>query len=497
MSGPSPAFDHAPTLGVQPDEPDELSAGAGIDDRYRILGLLGRGGMGSVYRAEHLALKQTVAIKVLRSSMARRGDAVQRFIQEARAAARIDHPAIVQVHDLGLSAELVYIAMEELQGEELRDWMDRQEPAPIKETVALIVELPDAISAAHEDGIVHRDLKPANVFLARGRRGTRLKVLDFGIAKLLETDLPGSPTTRTGDVLGTPQYMSPEQFRGAKAGPPVDVWAICAILFEALTGRPAFVAPTYGAMAVAVMTGQPSSVRALRPEISEALADVIHKGLEKRPEDRFPNAGALHEALSAIDPVAEVPPVTATLVGMPEAPAPAGAEAPAGGLASSLAKTQTGPGQVSVESASAVPQPARPWWALGLLAGLAVAAIAAWQLWPAEESTSGAQVPGAQEPPGASHPGALEPEPAPEPEALEPAPEPDPAPEPGALEPAPEPEETQARSTTETSERPSRRGRQRSGRRRISTESAPPEPPLRSPPAADPHRPIREFGASP
>ncbi|MGF1468535.1 MAG: protein kinase [Sandaracinaceae bacterium] len=266
--------------------------------------LLGHGGMGAVYRATHIELGTPLAVKVLLPEYGDRPAAIGRFLKEGRSAATVRHPGIVQVFDLGHDAHGVYMAMELLEGAELADVIRHVAPMSAKDVVRIGVELSDAIAAAHQRGIVHRDLKPQNVFLTRSGRQITVKVLDFGIATMLEDALSApavadSWKTKTGQILGTPLYMSPEQLRGSKE-PTLDVYAIGMILYECLAGRPAYSASTITELLLKVSTEEPESLHLLRPDIPEELARLITATLAKEPEHRTESARVLADQLEAM-----------------------------------------------------------------------------------------------------------------------------------------------------------------------------------------------------
>ena len=210
-------------------KPGDLLAG-----KYRIERLLGRGGMGAVYLAENTALGRRVAIKVVRTDKGEDGpdpELLARFRGEARAAAAIGHPGIIDVLDLGTTEDGTdFIVMEHLEGESLRDRLDRNIRLGLADVTQIGGELLDALAAAHDAGVVHRDLKPDNIFLV-ARPVPVTKILDFGISKLSRAE--DASLTTTGRIMGTPHYMSPEQGRGARVGPPSDVYAAGAVLYRA------------------------------------------------------------------------------------------------------------------------------------------------------------------------------------------------------------------------------------------------------------------------
>ncbi len=260
---------------------------------YRLISLLGRGGMGEVYLAEHLALRRRVAIKVIASSAHISSRALGRFQAEARAVAAVTHAGICQIFEAGETNSTPYLAMEFIEGQTLAQLIREQPPSPslAAKTAQAIAE---AIDACHQAQILHRDLKPANVMLTPS--GT-IKVMDFGLAKRLgETD---AINTRTGEILGTPCYMSPEQAGGVvkQFGPECDVYGIGAILYEMLVGRP----PHYGSDAMQtilqVLTADPVAPRSLQPRVPRDLETICLKCLAKQPKRRYSTAAALAEDL--------------------------------------------------------------------------------------------------------------------------------------------------------------------------------------------------------
>ncbi len=257
---------------------------------YEVLGVLGKGGMGVVYQARHVALGRLVALKVLPHAEHAGADALQRFEAEAVAVARLNHPHVVQVYEIGECQGLPYFAMEYCEGGSLDKHLDGTPWQPDR-AAALIETLAGAVHAAHGAGVVHRDLKPGNVLLSAD--GT-LKVTDFGLAKRL--DVEGQ--TRTGVMMGTPSYMAPEQAGQAKdVGPAADVYALGAILYELLTGRPPFKGATDYDTILQVVSDEPVPVRRLQPKAPKDLETVCHKCLEKDPRKRYASAAALGEDL--------------------------------------------------------------------------------------------------------------------------------------------------------------------------------------------------------
>jgi eukaryotic-like serine/threonine-protein kinase len=269
---------------------------------YRITGLLGEGGMGAVFRAEHPGIGRSAAVKVLHAELARTEDHVERFFNEARAANAIRHPGIVEIFDSGmLDTGSPYIVMEFLEGESLAARCKRGRLHPA-EAVDIVGQAADALAAAHAKGIVHRDLKPDNLFLVGGPVPGRdlVKILDFGIAKLGRGPGrgEGSVRTRTGAVLGTPMYMSPEQCRGTREiDHRTDIYALGVIFYEMICGQPPFLSDGFGEMAHLHISATPAPPRTHAPELPLAVEQAILIMLEKDPNARFQSMRDLQSAL--------------------------------------------------------------------------------------------------------------------------------------------------------------------------------------------------------
>lgn len=270
---------------------------------YRVIRLLGEGGMGMVYEAIRDDIGARAAVKVLRPEFARNADAAARFFNEARAANMIQHAGIVRVFDYGqLPSGEAYLAMEYLEGESLRTRLDREARLSEVDSMRLGRQVASALASAHSKSIVHRDLKPENVMLiadAEAPGGERVKVLDFGIAKL---DAPGvsSFRTRTNTVMGTPTYMAPEQCRGIKTiGDRVDVYALGVMLFEMVSGRPPFVAEAPGDIIGMHMFQPPPMLDGYMPHCDPALKRLIHSMLGKDPATR-PSMNDVAQTLKAL-----------------------------------------------------------------------------------------------------------------------------------------------------------------------------------------------------
>jgi serine/threonine-protein kinase len=275
---------------------------------YRIVRRLGEGGMGTVYLAEHPGLGRRLAVKILHPDLARNDEMIQRFFNEARAANAIGHRGVVEVSDFGvLPAGEPYLAMEYLDGESLTEKMMREGRLPLAAAIDIACQIAGVVGAAHARGIVHRDLKPDNLFLvadplAPGRKV--LKVLDFGIAKLAAqqptTSAGGDVRTRTGTILGTPRYMSPEQCRETRdVDHRTDIYSLGVILYEMLSGTPPFVSSSWGELAHMHIGVSPPALQSRVPDVPTRIEEIVLRTLAKEPEARFQSMAELRETLEA------------------------------------------------------------------------------------------------------------------------------------------------------------------------------------------------------
>jgi eukaryotic-like serine/threonine-protein kinase len=289
-----------------PVNPGDVLAG-----KYRVERVLGEGGIGVVVAAYHLVLDQMVALKFLRTSTIGVPQALERFHREARAAARLKSEHVARVIDVGtLDQGMPYIVMEYLDGEDL-SMVTRQRPLPIPEAVAYVLQACEAMAEAHAAGIVHRDLKPANLFRTRAPDGSpHIKVLDFGIAKVAPHTTgvnAGVPVpaglTHTSALMGSPLYMSPEQLESARdVDSRADVWALGAILFELITGRPPFLEDTLPQLCVTILQKEPLPPSHYADHVPEALDAVLLKCLSKRRDGRYSSVSELASALEPFAP---------------------------------------------------------------------------------------------------------------------------------------------------------------------------------------------------
>ncbi len=270
-----------------------------LDDKYELGQMLGNGGMGAVFAARHLITGRKVAVKRMRQDYARMPGACDRFLREARAASMIDHPNIVQIIDVGLCGGTTgspYMVMEYLKGESVSTYFAREAPLSLDAVARVVLPVLDALAVAHGAGIVHRDVKPDNIYLAEVSGRKIPKLLDFGIARL-ERESNAVKLTGTGQVIGTPQYMAPEQAQGVGIDHRVDLYAMGVILYEGLSGRLPITADNYAAMLVAILQTDPVPLREVAPHVSPELAAVVHRAMARRSDDRFQTAQALTAAL--------------------------------------------------------------------------------------------------------------------------------------------------------------------------------------------------------
>lgn len=272
--------------------------------RYAIVREIGRGGMGVVYEAEHGVLRKRVALKVMHEN-AVDPRAIDRFVREGRAAASIDHRNVVTVIDLGVVDGRPYLVMELLRGEDLATTIQRRAPLALSEALPWIVAVCAAVDAMHRRGIVHRDIKPANIFLAVDDSGAVVpKVLDFGVCREESAFVAPSPDS---GLVGTPQYLGPEQVEGAPASALSDQHAVAAVLYEALVGAPAYSGDTLLATLAAIRDGRVRPLAELRGDLPETLCAIIHRALAVDPRARFSTVRELGAALARWVPAPDAP----------------------------------------------------------------------------------------------------------------------------------------------------------------------------------------------
>jgi len=269
-----------------------------VDGRYKIETCLGEGGLATVYAATHQLIEKRVALKVLKSEFVADAEIVERFLREAKAASRLNHVNIISLSDFGkVPSGAPFFVMELLKGQTLSDLLYEGKGLPIPEAVRIATEIGSGLAAAHQHGVVHRDLKPENIGLARDADGVEhVKILDFGLAKITHDN---RKLTRVGQVLGTPEYMSPEQASGQSVDHRSDIFALGIVLYRLIVGRVPFAGETFMEVISKVLSERPAPPRTLcdAPELTADLEAVILRALAREPQDRFPTMDAMLEAL--------------------------------------------------------------------------------------------------------------------------------------------------------------------------------------------------------
>lgn len=280
--------------------PSPALTGMLLGGRYRVGRMLGEGGMGAVYEAVQEDLARSVALKVLHAHLAADEELRGRFRREALVVARLGHPNVVQISDFQLNdGEPPFLVMELLRGENLRDVLRRLVRLPPERVAYIAVQVLAALDAAHRANVVHRDVKPDNIFLERTTvQADIVKVLDFGVAKLLGDDDAGAKLTRAGLVVGTLAYMAPEQALGDPLDGRADLHSLAAVMYLALAGKKPFDGATTAALLQSLLHESPVPLVALRPEVGEGLSKIVERALAKRPEDRFASAAEMAQALA-------------------------------------------------------------------------------------------------------------------------------------------------------------------------------------------------------
>jgi eukaryotic-like serine/threonine-protein kinase len=329
-----------------------------LGGKFRVDHVLGAGGMGVVVAATHLQLEQRVAIKFLREGTFQSDDTLERFLREARAAAKLKSEHVARVLDTGTFENgCPYIVMELLEGSDLAAELRRAGPLPVAAVAEYVVQACDAIAEAHALGIVHRDLKPANLFLTRRSDGSPLvKVLDFGISKSspLGGGAEGVAMTRSGAMMGSPLYMSPEQMRSTKdVDARTDVWSLGVILYELLSGRVPFAFDNLGALIATVIMEAHIPLSRVRTDVPPELERLVERCLVKEPSQRLPNVGELAQGLAPFCPPRTLPLVDRISSVLAVSPGNAARPAPAAAKAGALAATPPGSATPVIASARA------------------------------------------------------------------------------------------------------------------------------------------------
>jgi serine/threonine-protein kinase len=284
----------------KPPAPDRFTLSSQrIDNRYEVVKRLGEGGMSYVYEAKDLTRGETVAIKILSPKLSADKSSVQRLRREAGLAMRLEHPHVCRIFRLGETEDgLIYLVMPYLKGELLSDREGKAGQLSVEIGVEWLIQICAGLHHAHLMNIIHRDLKPENVMLVpEANGGDRAVVMDFGLAKEKRADPAIAKLTATGIILGTPEFMSPEQIRGKALDARSDIYALGIVAFEMFTGKLPFAGRTAQEMMIARLRGKPSTVRQFRPDFPSALEAVLMRSLAAEPEDRFPNALEFGRAL--------------------------------------------------------------------------------------------------------------------------------------------------------------------------------------------------------
>ena len=282
---------------------DDDLTGSVLDDRYEILDVIGGGGMGMVYRAKQRFIDRVVAVKVLHKGSISSTDTLKRFQLEGQAASQLSNPHIVTVFDANVSKDgEPYIVMDYLEGDSLEAIIEKQGPLPVARAVPIFMQICDALGKAHAKDIVHRDIKPSNIVLVNeDGEADFVKLVDFGIAKILrESEQHTGNLTRTGEIFGSPLYMSPEQWRGGKLDSRADCYSLGAVMYKTVSGQPLFHGSDFLQLAYKHTQETPPTFAELCVPVPPPLEAVIRKALEKEPEDRYQTMGALKQALADV-----------------------------------------------------------------------------------------------------------------------------------------------------------------------------------------------------
>jgi serine/threonine protein kinase len=274
---------------------DSETAGRSMIGRYKILGELGKGSMGLVFKAQDPKINRLVAIKTIRFSDEFDHDVIQeikeRFFREAEIAGQLSHPSIVTIHDVGDDGELTYMAMEFLEGKDLDKFINRENLLPLRKVLSIVAEIASALDYAHKASVIHRDIKPANVMLLNNGH---VKVTDFGIAKAIS-----SSRTKTGVILGTPNYMSPEQIMGQKIDSKSDIFSLGVMFYQLITGELPFHGENLSGLLYQITQVKHPSPRNYNPKIPRVCEQILDKSMAKDPNKRFNSAGDFAKVIKA------------------------------------------------------------------------------------------------------------------------------------------------------------------------------------------------------
>jgi len=345
-----------------------------VADRYHVIKKLGEGGMGQVYLAEHVKMGRRSAIKVMNPSMVHDPDAVARFNREASNASRITHPNVCAIYDFGETPEgLIYLAMEFIEGEPLTDLLERDGALPVPRAVGIFTQVADALQAAHDLGIVHRDLKPDNIMLAQKKGADQVKVVDFGIAKAVGGDESGQKVTKTGLVVGTPEFMSPEQLSGDKLDGRSDLYSLALVFYQMLAGQLPFEATTVQETMIKRLTDEPTKLAESRPDLTfpAGLQAVLDTALTRTPAERYQTVAKFADDVASVTGIGR-----GATSGVPQTRAPADSEGKTQLLDTSAGLTQ----RISATRAPALATPSRKRSMVPVAVGV-VAVLAAGGAW--------------------------------------------------------------------------------------------------------------------
>ncbi len=388
---------HDGTNLVQLDDSDLV--GSVLDNRYSILARIGKGGMGVVYKAEQHLIERIVALKVLNKEIVKEETAVKRFMNEAKAIASLENPHTVTLYDFGVTTDgLLYYTMELLDGRPLSTLLKDEGPLAIDVAARILFETLESLEEAHAKGILHRDIKPDNLFLQTRSTGERIKVLDFGIAKLVGDGGGGTAITKTGMICGTPQYLSPEQVIGNPAVPASDLYSLAVVFYEMLAGMPPFFSPTPMKLLLQHLNEAPAPISVKNPRVTvpASINRFVERALAKQPEMRFASVADFRAGLKdALSRMAEDTESLAALVETstgtralsettPVHPVVASSTAP-GEMPASIAEDETQPLPDEVaqdeDDTRAVVAASRGFPTTGVVVAVVVLALAAVLIW--------------------------------------------------------------------------------------------------------------------
>ncbi len=330
---------------------------------YQLLRRLGVGGMGQVYLARQLSLKRQVALKLLRNDLSTNTTALKRFQGEAEAVARLNHPNIVHIHQIGEHDGLRYMVLEYVEGRNLRDYLARKGPPDLAVIISVIRQVVLALQKAHEEGIVHRDIKPENILLTRK---VEVKVADFGLSRFFAGETPATNLTQSGVTLGTPLYMSPEQVQGHTLDHRSDIYSLGVTCYHLLTGEPPFRGATAFDVALKHVQDEPRPIAELRPDLPADLCGMVHKMMAKTPGDRYQSAREILRDLSKVR--------DGIIIALGQTPGQAGVPAPNLSLSVSNTHVPLAASEISLSTPVPIAEPVRwHYWVLVAVACLAAA----------------------------------------------------------------------------------------------------------------------------